>query len=185
VAVDIDQIRAYTDGGVYVPNAGVTALAPTSALAALDPAFKAVGAISEDGVTESSSQDRTDVFIWQGAQLVRRIPGQFTKTWTVAVVEVNAVTVAAHFPGSTITQTAEGLTIAEKPPATDIRQWVIEGVDGAVKERIYIPKGEITERGDVVWSSGSVTVREWTLSGYTDESGVVAYRFIRDAALAL
>ncbi|WP_250029808.1 hypothetical protein [Paractinoplanes maris] len=185
MAVDIDQIRAYTDGGVYVTDYGVTVTAPTDAGSALNAGFKAVGAISEDGVTESSSQDRTDVFIWQGATLVRRIPGQFSKTWTVAVAEVNAVTVSAHFPGSTITQTVEGLSIAEKPPTTDIRQWVIEGLDGVNKERIYIPKGEITERGDVVWSSGEITVREWTLSGYVDEQGVVAYRFIVDDALAL
>lgn len=185
MAVDIDLIRAYTDGGVYVTDSGVTAVAPTDASSALDALFKAVGAVSEDGVTETSSQDRTDVYIWQGATLVRRIPGQFTKTWKLAVAEVNAVTVAAHFPGSTVTQTAEGLSIAEKPPTTDIRQWVLHGIDGTRAERIYVPKGEITERGDVVWSSGAITVREWTLSGYVDDAGVVAYRFILDDALAL
>jgi hypothetical protein len=185
VAIDIDQIRAYVDGGVYVPDAGVTAPAPTNAGTALNAAFKAVGAISEDGITEASSQDRTDIYIWQGATLARRIPGQFTRTWTIGVAEVNAVTVAAHFPGSTITQTVEGLAIAEKPPTSDIRQWVIEGIDGARKERIYIPRGEITDRGDVVWSSGAITIREWTLSAYVDGSGYIDYRWLIDDALAL
>lgn len=185
MAVDIDLIRAYTDGSVSTTDAGVTATAPTDASTPLHANFKAVGAISEDGITESTSQDRTDVFIWQGATLARRIAGQFTKTWTLAVAEVNAVTVAAHFPGSTITQTSEGMSIAEKPPTSDIRQWVLHGIDGTRAERIYIPKGEITERGDVVWSSGEITVREWTLAGYVDDQGVVAYRFILDDALAL
>lgn len=185
MAVDINLIRAYTDGGVYVTDAGVTAPAPTDASTPLNVAFKGVGAISEDGISESTSQDRTDVFIWQGATLARRIPGQFTKSWTLAVAEVNAVTVAAHFPGSTVTQTAEGLSVAEKPPVSDVRQWVLHGLDGTRAERIYVPRGEITERGDVVWSSGEITVREWTLSGYVDENGVVAYRFIADDALAL
>ncbi len=185
MAVDIDLIRAYVNGAVYCTDTGVTATAPTDAGTALDAALKEVGAISEDGITESTSQDRQDIFIWQGSTLARRIAGQFTKTWTLAVAEVNAVTVAAHFPGSTITQTTEGLSIAEKPPVTDIRQWVLHGIDGTRAERIYIPRGEITERGDVVWSSGDITVREWTLSGYTDSSGVVAYRYIADDALAL
>jgi len=185
MAVDVDLIRAYTDGSVSVTDAGVTATAPIDASSPLDVKFKQVGAISDDGITESTSQDRTDVYIWQGATLVRRIPGQFTKTWKLAVAEVNSVTVAAHFPGSTVTQTAEGLSIVEKPPTTDIRQWVLHGIDGTRAERIYVPKGEITERGDVVWSSGEITIREWTLSGYVDELGAVAYRFILDDALAL
>lgn len=185
MAVDIDQIRAYVNGAVYCTDSGVVAAAPTSAGGSLDVLFKEVGAISEDGISESTSQDRTDIYIWQGAQLARRIPGQYNKTWTLAVAEVNAATMSAHFPGSTVTQTVEGLSIAEKPPVTDIRQWVLHGIDGTRAERIYIPKGEITERGDVVWSSGAITVREWTLSGYVDEAGVVAYRFIADDALAL
>lgn len=185
MAVDITLIRAYTNGLVAVTGSGVTATAPTDASSALDIAFSEVGSISDAGVTESTSQDRKDIFIWQNAALVRRIPGQFTKTWKLAVVEVNSVTLSAHFPGSTITQTAEGVTIAEKPPTTDIRQWVLHGIDGATAERIYVPQGEITERGDVVWSSGDITVREWTLSGYVDTSGVVAYRYLLSDALAL
>lgn len=185
MAVDITLIRAYTNGLIAVTNAGVTATAPTDASSALGIDFNEIGSVSDAGVAESTSQDRKDVFIWQGAALVRRIPGQFTKTWKFAAAETNLITLGVTFAGSTITQTAEGVTIEEKPPTTDIRQWVLHGIDGTRAERIYVPLGEVTERGDVVWSSGDITVREWTLSGYVDTSGNVAYRHILDDSLAL
>lgn len=184
MAVDITLIRAYTNGAVYVTDNGVTATAPTDASSSLDTDFHEAGAISDDGITESTSQDRTDVFIWQNNTLARRIPGQFQKTWKLAAAETNLITLAAHYAGSTVTQTAEGVSIAEKPPTSDIRQWVLHGIDGTRAQRIYIPQGEITERGDVLWSAGGITVYEWTLSAYVDGSGNVAYRYILDDDLA-
>jgi hypothetical protein len=186
MAVDIDLLRAYTDGGVYTHDRDTpgTITPPTDAATALAAGFLAVGALSGDGITEATSQDRTDFFIWQGNTLGRRIPGQFVKTWTFAAAETNLITLGVQFPGSTITQTAEGVTVAEKPPVSDVRAWVLHGIDGERLQRIYVPKGEVTERGDVVWSSGDVTVYEWTLSGYVDNTGVVAYRYYADEALA-
>jgi hypothetical protein len=178
MAVDITRMRAYTDGAVYTHAVGASITAPTDASTALNVNFTAIGAISSDGITESTSQDRTDVFIWQGATLARRIPGQFTKTFSFAASETSLFNLRANFPGSTVAVTTEGGSVAEKPPTTDIRAWVLEGLDGTTrKQRIYLPSAEITERGDVVWSSGDVTVYQWTLSAYVDASGVVAYRY--------
>lgn len=185
MAVDITLIRAYTNGLVAVSAFGnASPTLPANGTDALGGDLSEVGAISEDGVTEATSQDRTDVFIWQNNTLARRIPGQFVKTWTFAAAETNLVTLGVQFPGSTITQTAEGVTVAEKPPVTDIRGWVLHGIDGTRGLRLVVPQGEVTERGDVVWSAGGVTVYEWTLSGYVDTSGVVAYRYYVDDALA-
>lgn len=186
MAVDVNLIRAYTDGAVYTHEPSATITAPTDASSALDVDFKEVGAISEGGLTESTSQDRTDIFIWQGAALARRIAGQYTKTFTLAAAETTLFNLGLNYPGSTITQTAEGASVAEKPPAQDIRKWVLHGTDGTTrKQRIYIPSGEITERGDVVWSSGNITVYEWTLSCYVDGSGVVCYRYFLDDEMSL
>jgi hypothetical protein len=185
MAVNVDLIRAYTDGLVATTifaDASVTL--PVNGTAALSADFFELGSISEDGITESTSQDRTDIFIWQGATLARRIPGQYTKTFQFSAAETTLLTLGVAYPGSTITQTAEGASVAEKPPVTDVRAWVLHGVDGTRKQRVVVPKGEVTERGDVVWSSGDITVYDWTLSCYTDSSGVVAYRYYVDASMA-
>ncbi|WP_406083111.1 hypothetical protein OHA01_26380 [Micromonospora zamorensis] len=183
MAVDTDLLRAYTDGGVYTHDRVTpgTITPPTNASTALAAGFLGVGAISSDGITEATSQDRTDIFIWQGNTLARRIPGQFAKTWTFAAAETSLVTLGIQYPGSTLTRTAEGATLAEKPPVTDVRAWVLHGLDGTTRaQRIYLPKAEVTERGDIVWSSEEITVYEWTLSAYVDGTGVVAYRYYLD-----
>lgn len=178
MAVDITKLRAYTDGAVYTHAVGASITAPTDASTALDIDFTEIGAVSEDGITESTSQDRTDVFIWQGATLARRIPGQFSKTFTFAAAETSIFNLKLMYPGSTVATTGEGASVAEKAPATDIRAWVLHGTDGSTrKQRIYLPQAEITERGDVVWSSGEITVYEFTLSAYVDTNGVCAYRY--------
>lgn len=184
MAVDINLIRAYTNGLVAVTSSGTSSNLPTNASAALHADFDEVGAISEDGITEAMSQDRTDIFIWQNNALARRIPGQATKTFTVAAAETSLVTLGVQFPGSTITQTAEGVTIQERPPQTDVRSWVLHGIDGARAVRLVVPNGEVTERGDVVWSAGDITVYEWTLSAYVDTSGFWVYRYYLDGSLA-
>jgi len=183
MAVDTDLIRAWTDGAVYTHDRTTpgTITPPTNASTALAAGFLMIGAITSDGITESTSQDRTDIFIWQNNALARRIPGQFTKTWQFAAAETSLVTLGVQFPGSTITRTAEGATVAEKPPVADVRAWVLEGLDGTNRKmRLYLPKAEVTERGDVVSSSEDITAYEWTLSAYVDGSGVVAYRYYLD-----
>lgn len=186
MAVDIDLIRAYTDGLVAVTGPGIiNATLPTNASSSLNAAFSEVGAISSDGITEATNQDRTDFFIWQGNTLARRVPGQFTKTFTFAAAETNLTVLGVNYPGSTITQTAEGVSIAEKPPSSDVRNWVFHGIDGQNRAlRLVAPRGEVTERGDVVWSGENVTVYEWTLSAYVDPSGNVLYRYYLDPSLA-
>lgn len=186
MAVNIDLIRAYTDGLVATTTPGdTTVVAPTNATTTLGPDFIEVGAISSDGLTEATSQDRTDIFIWQGSALVRRIPGQYTKTFTFAAAETSLFNLGLQYPGSTVTATTEGASVAEKPPTTDIRPWVLHGMDGGTRaQRVYLPKAEITERGDVVWSAENITVYEWTLSAYVDSSGVVAYRYYLDPNMA-
>ena len=48
MAVDVDLIRAYTDGHVSTHEPGATITAPTDASTALDVDFKQIGAISSD-----------------------------------------------------------------------------------------------------------------------------------------
>lgn len=185
MAVDTALIRAYTNGLVATTEPGDTSVVlPTNASTPLSADFIEIGAISEDGVAEAMSQDVTDVFMWQNGALARRIKGQSTKTFTFAAIETSLITLGVHFSGSVITQTAEGVTVEEAPPGTDVRPWVIHGIDGGKAVRIVVPRGEITERGDLPMSSQGLTVYEWTLSAYVDTNGKWAYRYYLDDALA-
>ncbi|MFB6392633.1 hypothetical protein [Polymorphospora lycopeni] len=186
MAVDISLIRAYQNGLVAVTAYGDTSITlPTDATTALGADFSEVGAISGDGITEATSQDFNDIFMWQGNALAASLPGEYVKTFQFAAMETNQVTLGVQYSGSTITQTATGVTVAERPPARDLRAWVLHGVDGARLQRVVVPFGQVSERGDVVWSSQDVTVYQWTVKCFVDSSGNVAYRYYVDPALAL
>lgn len=184
--IDTDLLRAYQNGYVATSAFGDTSVTlPTNGTSPLSADFFGVGALTEDGITEALSQDVTDIFIWQGGALGRRIKGQSAKTWAFAGAETNLITLGLHFSGSVITQTVEGATVAEKPPGTDVRPWVLHCIDGDRLMRVVIPRGEITERGDMPINSQGLTIYDWTLSGYVDDSGNWAYRYYVDDALSL
>ncbi len=187
MAVDVSKIRAYTNGLVAVSGYNVSnPTLPTDPTTALNGAvYSEIGAITADGITEATSQDYNNIFMWQGNALAAALPGEYTKTFQVAALETNLTTLGVQYPGSTITQTAYGVSIAEKPPTIDKRAWVFHGISDSGKlQRVVVPLGQVTERGDVLWSSEDVTVYEWTVTCFLDASGNVAYRYINDSALA-
>lgn len=188
MAVDTTKIRAYQNGAVSVSGYGVVnPTLPTDGTTALNASlYKEIGCVTDNGITDSTQQDFNDIYSWQGNALVASIPGQFTKTFKVAAQETNGVTLAAQFGGSTLTQLGNGVSIAEKPPVKDIRTWVLHGISDSGKlQRIVVPLGQISDRGDVVWSSKDVTVYEWTIKCFLDSSGNVAYRYYVDSTLTL
>lgn len=185
MATNTDLVRAYQDGLVAVTAfQNISGTLPTDASSSLDAAFSEIGYVTSDGLTEATSQDLSDIFAWQQNALIRTILGQYTKQITFSAAETNLVTLGVQYPGSTITPTAEGVSVAEKPPSPDVRNWVLHGIDGSRALRLVVPRGQVVERGDVAWSSEDITVFEWTLRCYPDPSGVVLYRYYLDAALA-
>jgi hypothetical protein len=185
MALNAALIRAYQNGEVSAGASGASPALPTDATTALSGAnYTGTGLLTSDGITETTSQDYTDVFAWQANQLVASLPGEYSKTFQFAAMQQSIFNLGLQFPGSTITQSASGASVAEKAPTRDLRVWVLHGLDGVKAQRIVIPSGMITERGDVVWSSEDVTVYEWTVKCYPDANSVVAYRYYADLNLA-
>lgn len=187
MALNATLIRAYQNGEVSVGASGATPTLPTDAtstISAID--FTGTGLLTDDGITESTSQDYNDIFAWQGNALVASLPGEYVQEFKFAAMQQSLVNMGLQYPGSTITQTAYGASVVQKAPIRDPRSWVIHGIDGTRLQRIVVPSGMITERGDVVWSSEEVTVYEWTVKCYPDTANsAYAYRYYVDPALAL
>lgn len=186
MALNSALIRAYQNGEVSVGAANALPALPVDATTGLNGAlYTGTGLLTSDGITESTSQDYNDIFAWQGNQLVASLPGEYQKTFAFAAMQQSVFNLGLQFPGSTITQTAYGASVAEKPPTRDLRVWVLHGLDGTKAQRVVIPSGMITERGDVVWSSEDVTVYEWTVKCFPDANGVTAYRYYADLTMAV
>lgn len=187
MAVDTTRIRAYVNGLVAVSGYGVTnPTLPTDATTALSSSiYKEVGALSDDGVVSSSSQDFTNVYMWQNNQLAAAIPGQYDRKFTFTCLEQNSQTLNIAFGGSTLTQQAWGVSIAEKAGGRDIRTWVLHGIDGARLYRLVVPLGQITSKGDVTWSPGGVGSMEVEVTAFPDASNNYGYHYIYDSTLVL
>jgi hypothetical protein len=187
VAITTTNMRSYQAGLVMATGFGVTGTPlPTDAVATPNAAFKDIGSLTDNGITDSTNQAWKDIFAWQGNALVASLPGAYTKTFKFAAQEVNGQTLALAYPGSTLTQQAWGVSIAEKPIVRDIRAWILHGISDSGKlQRIVIPQGQVSDHGDVVWSSQDLTVYEYTVKCFVDASGNVAYRYLYDASLTL
>jgi hypothetical protein len=187
MAVDTTKIRAYVNGLVAVSGYGVSnPTLPTDATTALNASvFKELGALSDEGITETAEQDFEDIFMWQGNSLAASIPGQYVKSFAVSCLEQNAQTLGIYFGGSTLTQQAWGVSIAEKAPGRDVRAWVLHGIDGTRLYRIVVPLGQVTEKGETVWSSTGVSTTSFVIKAFPDASNNFSYRYIYDSTLTL
>lgn len=184
MAVDIDLIRAYEDGAVYTHAPGATITLPVTGSETLDTDFIEVGAVGPDGLEEATGQNITNYFIWQKGALGRTTRNESVKTFTFAAAETSLFNLGLMYAGSTVTSTPEGAAVEERPPGTDVRAWILHGIDGDREQRVVIPLGEIGERGNVVWSGAGPTVYEWTLNAYVGPDGTWTKRYYIDDVMA-
>jgi hypothetical protein len=164
-----DNVRVAVTGAIYYAPTG-TAL-PTSATAALNAAFLAndLGYISEDGITQSISEDITDIKAWQNAAVVRKIQTGHDVTYQFGMLETASDPLAlfyGNFAGG----------VAEIDGGSLPRMsFIIQVDDGGNQIRIVIPDGQVTERGDITYANADAVIYDVTLTAFPDGSGNKAY----------
>jgi len=166
MALDATKVRVAVTG---VVSKGLTsATAPTSEAVALT-GFTDLGFVGEDGVsyTAAGEGDTTPIKAWQNGQTVRTIRSatEENPSWTFTLLETKLETVETYF-GATVTQTASNGTY--NIDTTTVRgydSYVIDVVDSAELIRVYIPKGIVTEVGDLVYANGEPIGYEVTIEG--------------------
>jgi hypothetical protein len=157
-------------GGAYVAPEGTTL--PTNTTASLNAAFEEVGYISEDGLTQSISEDITDLKAWQNGDVVRKIQTSHDLTYAFTMIETSEVTLETYY-GNYAAGAVE-ITGEQLPH----KSWVIEVADGDDDLRIVIPDGQITERGDLVFQNGDAVGYQVTITCFPDDDGVKAYQYV-------
>jgi hypothetical protein len=168
MALTASKVRVAVSGEVYVAPTG-TAL-PTDTTAALNAAFKAMGYVSEDGITQENERDIEDILAWQNAAVVRSRVTSAKESFTFTLIETSKDTVEFAY-GTTVTQSAPHGTYTITPSATGgSKAFVFEIIDGTNIKRIAIAEGEISERGETVYASGEPIGYEVTVVAYTSPS---------------
>jgi hypothetical protein len=165
MAVDATKVAVAVTGAVY--RAPLATAAPTSQASALNVAFLDLGYIGEDGVTQTlpASGDATFIKAWQNGATVRTVrsaPDEFP-TYSFVALETNK-TVVESWAGATVTQTAtEGSVVLNSGATRTHYSWVVDVIDGAELERIYIPDGVVIEVGDRVYANQEPIGYEMTI----------------------
>lgn len=171
------NVRVGVTGGAY--HAPTASTLPTDATTARDAAFKDVGYISEDGVSQTINSDTTEIKAWQNGDTVRKVQTAHDVSFTFTMIETSAETLKVFYADAAATATAVEVTGAQSPHEA----WVIEVLDGLQTIRIVLPDAQVTDRGDVVYKTDEAIGYEITLTAYPDTSGVKAYVYLDDGVV--
>lgn len=166
MALTTSEVGVAVSGEIYVGPTG-TAL-PTDTSTALNAAFKGLGYVSEDGVTENVERSTDDIIAWQNATTVRTVVTDAKITYEFTLIQTNK-DVAEFVNGVTVTQSVPHGTYTMVAATTGGRKaFVFHIIDGASLKRIAIAEGELTERGETVYASGEAIGYECTVTAYTN-----------------
>lgn len=161
MATDSSNVRVAVTGEVSVAPTGTTA--PADISAALAVGFVGLGYVSEDGITESRDRSTNDIKAWQNADTVRTVVTDANLSYNFRLIETTEAALELFYGSAAGVDGA--LTVT--PASTGGRKsFVIDVEDGADLLRIYIPEGEVSEVGDVVYASGEPIGYEVTIRAY-------------------
>lgn len=179
MAGDTANPRLWLLGDVYYAPVGT--VAPTNTTTAFSASWDYLGLLSEDGLTETRSQESNDYYAWGGI-LIRTVRTKFKRSFKVAALEDNSNVFYLLNPGSTVAIAGAVTTRTVKTPTANPMAFAFEVKDGTITKRIIIPRGEIVEIGDVVYSENDINQREITIDVYPSAAGVLYTELTDDPA---
>jgi len=167
MATDSSLVRVAVTGAVSV--GATSATAPTGTASALT-GFTDLGLVGEGGVTEARGRTTNPIKAWQNGATVRTVVTDGELTYHFILLETKKETVETYY-GSDVTEASTEGNFVIVPTSTGGRKsFVIDVVDGAELERVYIPQGEVTEVGDKVYANGEPIGYECTVTAYPDDT---------------
>lgn len=167
-------------GAIYAAPKGTTL--PTDATTALASAFKNLGYVSEDGLTNNATRDGETIKAWGGDSVLYAQNG-IEDTFTFTLIEVLNEDVLKFVYGSSNVSgsLSTGLTVkvnaAEIPECILVVEIVLRG---AVK-RIVIPSAQVSEVGEIAYTDSDAVGYETTVIAIPDGSGNSHYEYIKSA----
>ena len=176
-------------GAIFMAPVGTTL--PTDASSTLNSAFVHLGYASEDGVTNNNSPDNEAIKAWGGDVVLNtqtEKPDEFTFT-LIEAMNANVLKMVYGDSNVTVTEATssvgEQIAIAANSGEQVERAFVFDMLlKGNALKRIVIPKGKVTEIGEISYTDEDAIGYEVTLSCSADATGNTHYEYIQKALAA-
>lgn len=165
-------------GAIYRAPIGSTL--PTDAKTAVDPAFKALGYISEDGLTNSNTPESDSIKAWGGDTVATYQSSKEDKFTFTMIESLNIEVLKAVYGEANVTGTlATGITVNANSQDPESAAWIFDMImRGGILKRIVVPSASITEVGDTVYTDEEVVGYETTITATPDTAGNTHYEYI-------
>ena len=168
-------------GGIYRAPLGTTL--PTDAITALAAAYVSMGYIAEGGVTNANSAETDNYRAW-GGDVVLNYQTAKDDTFAFGLLETTNTDVQKAVYGDDNVEGTMTTGITVKANAQDAEEavWVVDmRLRGGVSKRIVIPRGKITEVGDIVYEDEAAIQYPVTITAMADAEGNSHYEYMTNS----
>lgn len=166
-------------GAVYSAPLGTEL--PTNNSAELNEAFKSLGYISDDGLTNENSPESSEIKAW-GGDIVAVIQSEKKDTFNFTLIEALNIDVLKEVYGDdNVTGTLEtGITIKANSKELKEHSIVIDMVlKGGIPKRVVLPVAKVSEIGEISYADEDAVGYEVTLYAVPDSQGNTHYEYIK------